>query len=699
MADNKVRMTFEIDHGGAVRTVDLTQEMVKIGKHPSSHILIEDDGVSRMHAYVEASATGEVVVMDLGSQTGTFVNGEKVTKKRPIKSGDEIKVGGANIKVWLEGATGASAGTSPGAPKAATPTIVSAPASPAAAPAAAKPAAPNPFAAPAANPFAAGAGVPIAAPTPAASSPFGGRQAGALANPFAAPVVQAVSAADEDEGYEGYYAVVAAGPAVNPSEIESNIPAIEVMVLWGERDILHVSHLSPPRPFLVGEGSDKPKKGEVQPDFRMEASFLGQDNMPVAVPEGAGVAVIVPTGATITVRQGSEVRSDAQVRNGGELRPSSALPGALQYALREGETARVKHKGFVFQVKAVPAALPIAAKMKPDPLPFYYVGAVSFVILGLFGVISFLMPPASMLGGEQLDLNNRYVQALIQAQEQPPPEPEPSNANESEGGSGQAARDASGEMGRPNEQRTGNRSGIQGDAPPEDWRMARSSAEDAARNNVVTNAVASIAAMFSAGPTSEYGADQAVGGDSMSALGNLLGAQIGSSGGAGGLGLVGTGVGGGGTGAGTYGMGQGIGTLGRGGGGGSGEGYGRGSGGLGDRGPVRPVVRPAGSAAVQGGLTADQIRRVIQRNISQVQHCYEQGLQRNPSMAGRVTVAFIISPTGAVQSSSVADNSLGDSAVGSCISGAVRRWAFPQPDPAGVVSVRFPFNLSQSGGN
>lgn len=692
MSDNKVRMTFEVDHGGSVRTIDLAQEMVKIGKHPSSHILIEDEGVSRMHAYVEASSSGEVVIMDLGSQTGTFVNGEKVTKKRPITSGDVIKVGGASIKVWLENATGASAATSTAT--AAKP--AAAPAKPAAAPAAAKPAA-NPFAAPAGNPFAATAAAPAAA-APLAN-PFAARPAAAMANPFAAPTAQAAHSADDEEHYEGYYAIVAAGPAVNPAEVESNIPAIEVMVLWGERDILHVSHLSPPRPFILGEGTEKPKKGEIVPDFRMEAGFIGQDNMPVAVPEGSGVAVIVPTGATITVRQGSEVRSDDVIRGGGELRASSALPGALQYQLREGETARVKFKGFVFQVKSVPAALPIAAKIKPDPVPLYYVGGVAAFILGLFGVISFLMPEASMLGGEQLDLNNRYVQALIQAQEQPPPPPEVSNSSESEGGSGQAARDASGEMGRPNEQRTGNRSAIAGDAPPEDWRMSRSAAENAAQNNVVTNAVASIAAMFSAGPTSEYGADQAVGGDSMSALGNLLGAQIGSSGGAGGLGLVGTGVGGGGTGAGTYGMGQGIGTLGRGGGGGTGEGYGRGGGGLGDRGPVRPVVRPAGSAAVNGGLTADQIRRVIQRNINQVQHCYEQGLQRNPSLAGRVTVAFIISPTGAVQSSSVADNSLGDSAVGNCVAGAVRRWAFPQPDPAGVVSVRFPFNLSQSGGN
>ena len=113
---------------------------------------------------------------------------------------------------------------------------------------------------------------------------------------------------------------------------------------------------------------------------------------------------------------------------------------------------------------------------------------------------------------------------------------------------------------------------------------------------------------------------------------------------------------------------------------------------------LAPNIRVRAVTDVHGGLTGDQIRRVIQRNVSQVQHCYEQGLQRNPSLAGRVTVAFMITPTGSVGGSSVADNSLGDAAVGTCVAGAVRRWAFPQPDPAGPVSVRFPFNLTQSGG-
>jgi hypothetical protein len=68
----------------------------------------------------------------------------------------------------------------------------------------------------------------------------------------------------------------------------------------------------------------------------------------------------------------------------------------------------------------------------------------------------------------------------------------------------------------------------------------------------------------------------ALGTDASGVLG-LIGNQVGSSYGVGGLGIVGTGKGGGGTGEGTIGLGT-LGTIGKGGGGGTGAGYGRGAG-------------------------------------------------------------------------------------------------------------------------
>ncbi|MEC7519980.1 MAG: AgmX/PglI C-terminal domain-containing protein [Myxococcota bacterium] len=166
--------------------------------------------------------------------------------------------------------------------------------------------------------------------------------------------------------------------------------------------------------------------------------------------------------------------------------------------------------------------------------------------------------------------------------------------------------------------------------------------------------------------------------------------------GAGGLGLRGTGRGGGGSGEGTIGLGN-LGTIGHGGGGGSGSGYGRGASRAEDRRAAVPRVR-TGNATVTGALSREVIRRVIRRHINEVRFCYEQGLQESPELEGRVMAQFTISPSGAVTQSSIAETTLGDAAVESCIASAVRRWTFPAPDGGGSVMVRYPFVVSNGGG-
>ncbi|MGE0784566.1 MAG: TonB family protein [Sandaracinaceae bacterium] len=200
----------------------------------------------------------------------------------------------------------------------------------------------------------------------------------------------------------------------------------------------------------------------------------------------------------------------------------------------------------------------------------------------------------------------------------------------------------------------------------------------------------------------EFGENVALGNDPMDAIGALMGDQIGDNFGNGGLGLRGTGRGGGGEGEGTIGLGN-LGTIGHGAGGGSASGYGRGAGGdTGYGGGLRgrsagvPRVR-TGEADVRGALSREVIRRIIRRHINEVRFCYEQELNQRPDLAGRVSIAFIISPTGSVQSSSVASSTLGDARVEQCIAQAVQRWQFPQPDGGGIVGVNYPFVLDYEG--
>lgn len=161
----------------------------------------------------------------------------------------------------------------------------------------------------------------------------------------------------------------------------------------------------------------------------------------------------------------------------------------------------------------------------------------------------------------------------------------------------------------------------------------------------------------------------------------------------GGLGLAGTGEGGGGTGEGTIGLGN-SGLIGKGGGGGTGTGYGSGSGsGFGGSGEAVPRVRQA-QAEVQGALDKDIIRRIVRAHINQVRYCYNEGLQKDPKLAGRLSVEFVIGPSGSVTSAKVESSELKDAKVADCVAKAIRTWKFPAPNGGGQVKVSYPFSLT-----
>ncbi|HSK02500.1 MAG TPA: GGDEF domain-containing protein [Kofleriaceae bacterium] len=63
-----------------------------IGRSSSSHLRIDEEGVSRSHARIRREGSS-IAVDDLGSRNGTFVNGERVTGPRPLDEGDKIQIG------------------------------------------------------------------------------------------------------------------------------------------------------------------------------------------------------------------------------------------------------------------------------------------------------------------------------------------------------------------------------------------------------------------------------------------------------------------------------------------------------------------------------------------------------------------------------------------------------------------------------
>jgi len=74
----------------------LTGLIKQLGRDPESDLTIKDPKVSRLHARLEKSEPGWVIV-DLKSKNGTLVNGERV-KEKLLKPGDIIQIGNAKFR-------------------------------------------------------------------------------------------------------------------------------------------------------------------------------------------------------------------------------------------------------------------------------------------------------------------------------------------------------------------------------------------------------------------------------------------------------------------------------------------------------------------------------------------------------------------------------------------------------------------------
>ncbi len=66
---------------------------LKIGRLPSNEIIVDDLGVSRVHAELRPLPGGRYELADLGSHNGTFVNGQRIDKKILTEQTDVVSIG------------------------------------------------------------------------------------------------------------------------------------------------------------------------------------------------------------------------------------------------------------------------------------------------------------------------------------------------------------------------------------------------------------------------------------------------------------------------------------------------------------------------------------------------------------------------------------------------------------------------------
>lgn len=65
---------------------------IKIGKALDNQLIINNPQVSRYHALLTQEENGELLLEDLGSTNGTFVNGSQIVKKK-VFAGDKVTFG------------------------------------------------------------------------------------------------------------------------------------------------------------------------------------------------------------------------------------------------------------------------------------------------------------------------------------------------------------------------------------------------------------------------------------------------------------------------------------------------------------------------------------------------------------------------------------------------------------------------------
>ncbi len=257
MAVAKVPITFRIYKGDTfVREETLSQPVIKVGKLSSSHLRLDDDTVSRMHAVIEVTGPGDVSVIDLGSTKGTHVNGQKVNKAK-LQSGDQIVVGSTRLEISIGGGareeededptrvhqasslTGGASRPAPARPSAPAPSAARAPA-PSARPSpagmAARPAASAGPAAPVGPAASAG---PAPAPAPSAARP-------AAPTTGSRPAVGAAPAASASVTGMGSASAVAP-PNFGASAADSGdgARAVEIAAMLGD-SVVGVRHLMNP---------------------------------------------------------------------------------------------------------------------------------------------------------------------------------------------------------------------------------------------------------------------------------------------------------------------------------------------------------------------------------------------------------------------------------------------------------------------
>jgi hypothetical protein len=415
--------------------------------------------------------------------------------------------------------------------------------------------------------------------------------------------------------------------------------------------------------------------------------------------DGKGAFLPIPDGVSMSDRP---FRSSSE--GGWELHPEGVVSGALHLhgqdedpvavaglgatvGLEPGDYGLLQYGLFslFFQYGAQPP--PVVAGSRIELLALLAVLSSSTLHLGMLGVTRALMTPAPL--DEPTELRGPEDEAarfgLTRVEPEPPP---PVRADEPPGGeavtevaprpgpAGDGPRVANPE-GRIGARSPRDRTKLLGDAPPAGSLGGLAAVIDSDDGREIRETLKGIP-----------GVKPSLSGLHSETL--VLGSEPGAS-------LTGLGSGGGGTGTGVPFAAGNLKT-----GWGSDGSHGPGPGGrrVGDKGDPggppreRPIVHvdvpiPVGP----GGLSPDQVQRVVAHHLGALRFCYENEAQLNPQLRGGVTVAWQIAPSGEVTSATVDGSTLRNPRVEGCVVRQVKNWHFPESKAPTRVASPFRFGV------
>jgi pSer/pThr/pTyr-binding forkhead associated (FHA) protein/outer membrane biosynthesis protein TonB len=96
------------------------------------------------------------------------------------------------------------------------------------------------------------------------------------------------------------------------------------------------------------------------------------------------------------------------------------------------------------------------------------------------------------------------------------------------------------------------------------------------------------------------------------------------------------------------------------------------------------------SVKIRGGMSREDVKRVIEQHLDEITYCYETALISNPSIKGKITMEWKILMSGAVGEVRIKSSTIKSPEIYGCIKSAIRTWQFPKPVGNEVV-VSYPF--------